>query len=69
MGVAVAARVGVVKVVVVRVVKVFKDFNDLNAFRSPPGWRLSQSVGGRVGCVTDVPYGKNPACVRYRPGL
>ena len=59
----------VVKVVVVRVVKVVKDFKVLNDFRSPPGWRLSQSVGGRVGCVTDVPYGKNPACVRYRPGL
>ena len=40
-GVAVAARCGGIKDV--------KDFRVVNGFRSSPGWRLSQSVGGHAG--------------------
>ena len=46
-GVAVAARVGGGRIKVVKdfkVVKGLKDFKVVNDFRSPPGWRLSQSA-------------------------
>ena len=46
-GVAVAARCGGIKDV--------KDFRVVNDFRSSPGWRLSQSVGGRAGARSSRP--------------